>query len=419
MVVRPKGKPQSEAFLADNSELGSDGASALPTRLGRYEKAHRRALLMSDYAISQGDIKLSSKLNKCGHWLVFRHYYTVDKLRLASADFCKKHLHCPLCAIRRAAKMLKAYLDKLNHVLAEHPGLKAYFVTVTVKDGECLRERFNHLRVAMKAMTQARRNYLMAPNKRPHVEFAKAVGGVHSIEAKRGKNSRLWHPHAHMIWLCYEEPDQDKLSEQWQNWTQDSFIVDVRPFADDNDLVSGFCEVFKYAIKFSELPLEENWEAANVLAGQRLVDNFGVLRGVEVPEDLNDELINDLPYVELIYQFMGGKVGYSLARQKHVDVSLISRSRQNTYPTLLKRKVNSVTETHQSRVYLAPSGQWTWVIVDPHGEEVVRGAGYETEHEAQLVMEEHFQYYVGPPRDSAGSREPVSGGTGNEEGSTC
>lgn len=314
MVERPKKNPQFEVILADGSELGVDGVAALPTRLDRYGRAHQRALHMADYALKQGDDKLSNKLHKCGDWLVFRHYYTVDKLRLHSADFCKKHLVCPLCAIRRGAKYLKAYMDKLAVVMDENPGLKAYMVTVTVKDGEDLSERFSHLRKAMKAMMQARRDYLKSPQNRRHVEFAKALGGVHSIEAKRGAGSGLWHPHAHMVWLCHEVPDAVKLSSEWQGWTGDSYIVDVRPFHHQDDVVSGFLEVFKYALKFSELPLEDNWLAFKYLSGKRLVDSFGVLRGVEVSDDLSEEpVLEDLPYLQLFYKWFARR-GYSLAR---------------------------------------------------------------------------------------------------------
>jgi hypothetical protein len=313
MVESTKKKPQSEGILADGSELGTDGAAALPTRLDRYGRAHQRALHMSNYARDRGESKLAEKLHKCGHWLVFRHYYTVDKLRLHAADFCRKHLLCPLCAIRRGAKCLKAYMDKLAVVLGENPGLKAYMVTVTVADGEDLGERFKHLRDAMKRMTQARRDRLKAPRKNRHVEFVKAVGGVHSIEVKRGKNSGLWHPHAHMIWLCHEQPDQVKLSQEWKHWTGDSFIVDVRPFHDQQDVVTGFVEVFKYALKFSELPLADNWHAFEVIGGKRLVDAFGVLRGVEVPEELTDEPLDDLPFIELFYQWLD-RAGYSLMK---------------------------------------------------------------------------------------------------------
>lgn len=309
----PKANPQSEEILADISELGTDGVSALPSRLKRYDVAHQRALLMADYARHKDQKELAGKLRHCGHWLVFRHYYTVDKVRLHSADFCKKHLLCPLCAIRRGAKYLKAYMDKLDMVLKVNPGLKAYMVTLTVKDGEDLSERFRHLRNAMKAMSQSRRDYLKSPANRPYVEFAKALGGVHSIEAKRGSNSGLWHPHAHMVWLCQEEPNQDKLAQEWHDLTGDSFIVDVRPFHNQDDLTSGFLEVFKYALKFSELPLEDNWDAFEILSNKRLVDAFGLLRGVVVPDDLADDPLDDLPYIELFYQWMN-RAGYSLCR---------------------------------------------------------------------------------------------------------
>lgn len=353
MVDRPKTNPMSEEILADDSEHGADGVAALPDRLVRYSRAHQRALHMSNYAMERGERKLAAKLDKCGDWLVFRHYYTVDKLRLHAADFCKKHLLCPLCAIRRGAKYLKAYLEKYEVVRLEHPAVKSYMVSVTTKNGESLGERFNHLRNGMKAMSQARRDHLKAPSKNRHVEAAKAIGGVHSIEFKRGANSGLWHPHAHMIWLCHEAPDPVKLSEEWKHWTGDSFIVDVRPIDEgkNGDLVSGFVEVFKYALKFSELPLDDNWEAFQTLSGKRLVDSFGVLRGVDVPDDLADAPLDDLPFIELFYKYAGGAVGYNLMASKpqgKLSISPIIESRPEpvapkSAPTTYQR-VNGTVE---------------------------------------------------------------------------
>lgn len=314
-----KENPLRDDFLAGESQQGADDALALPSRLERYSIAHRRALHMADYAIGQDSPKVSHKLKNCGHYLLFRDYFTLGKVRLHSGYFCGQATLCPLCAIRRGAKLMKAYLDRLKVVQGEQPDLKPYLVTVTVKDGPDLPERFRNLRKAMKAMTQARRDHLSNPKKNRHVEFAKAIGGVHSIESKRGKNSGLWHPHAHMIWLCRDAPDARKLSEEWQHWTGDSFIVDVRPFHNDQDVVSGFLEVFKYALKFSELPLADNWEAYESLKGKRLVDSFGCLRGVEVPEDLNDECFDDLPYVEMLYRYTSA--GYAIEKVNRVDES--------------------------------------------------------------------------------------------------
>mgnify|MGYP003587970034 CR=1 FL=1 len=310
--MEQKENPLRDGFLAEESLQGADDASAMPSRLDRYFIAHRRALHMADYAISQGENKIAQKLRDCGNWLLFRDYYTEGIIRLIAAHFCHYPLLCPLCAIRRGAKLMKAYLDRMAIIQVEQPGIQAYLVTVTVKNGPDLSERFRNLRNAMKLMTNARRHYLSNPKKNRHVEFAKAVGGVHSVETKRGQNSGWWHPHAHMIWLCHEAPDARKLSEEWQHWTGDSFIVDVRPFRNQDDLISGFLEVFKYAVKVSDMPVEDNWHAYETLKGKRLVDAFGCMRGVDVPEDLGDVALEDLPYIEMLYRYT--RSGYTLAK---------------------------------------------------------------------------------------------------------
>ena len=188
-----------------------------------------------------------------------------------------------------------------GHCKAENPELQLYFVTLTVKDGESLQERFNHLVKAERRYKQLRRD---ASKGRKFVEYAKAQGGVCSVEFKRGQNSGLWHPHMHMIWLCSEAPDAHQLSREWEALTGDSFIVDVRPMYGEID---GFLETFKYALKFSDLELSDNLHAYKTLKGKRLINSFGALRGVEVPEELtDDDLDDDLPYMLMLYTYRKG-----------------------------------------------------------------------------------------------------------------
>lgn len=309
--------PLDSDALTGESHKGGDDAAALPVRLARFSKAHHRALDMADYAREHGHVKESRALNKCGDYLLFRDYYRVDKVRLHAADFCQRHLLCPLCAIRRGAKLVEAYKARLEVIQQEAPGLKAYLVTITIKNGEDLAERYRHLTGCMKRMKQARRDHLKAPQKNKHVEAAKAVGAVGSYEFKRGKGSGLWHPHVHMVWLCHEAPDAGKLSAEWLALTGDSYIVDVRPFHDQEDILGGFLEVFKYAVKFSDLPLADNWHGYETLRHRNLIFSLGAFRGVEVPEDLSDIQLDDEPFVELLYRF-ARSAGYSLDKN-HVQ----------------------------------------------------------------------------------------------------
>ena len=314
-MENPKENPLIVEGLAAETIQGADDAAVLPGRLDRYSKAHHRALAMSDYARKMAGVavsaverreyaKIADKLTTCGNYLLFRDYYTVGKVRLHAATFCKKHLLCPFCAIRRGAKMVKAYMQKLAVIRAANPDLKAYLVTLTVKDGSDLRERFQHLSRSVQRLHKTR------AGQRQKSEACKADAAVWSYEFKRGKNSGEWHPHMHAVWLCKEAPDAAQLSVEWKRITGDSFIVDVTPFHDQEDVISGFLEVFKYAVKFSDLPLEDNWHGFEKLAGKRLIASFGLFRGVEISDDLADEQLDDLPYVEMLYKFIFG-AGYS------------------------------------------------------------------------------------------------------------
>ncbi len=309
--MEPVHFPCSDQLLQGESETGA-GFGTLNHRLDRYAAGHHRSLQMSHYLKSQNEVNLSSVLARCGSYLVFHHYFTVDELRLISADFCRKSLLCPFCAMRRGSKYLKAYLERVRLIQSGKSDLSCYLVTLTVKNGSHLMERFSQLTQSLKKMIHARHDYLGNPQKRRHVEFSKAIGGVYSIEIKRGSGSDLWHPHCHMVWLCHEKPDAQKLSEEWMGWTKDSYIIDVTPFYDQQDSVKGFLEVFKYALKFTDLDLADNFEAFQKLSGRRLVNSFGCLRGIDVPDGLGDETLDDLPYLRIFYEWMQAARGYSV-----------------------------------------------------------------------------------------------------------
>jgi plasmid rolling circle replication initiator protein Rep len=286
----------------------ASGIEALPRRVSRYGEAKKRALEVAKYIEGQGDVHLSGRVSGCGEYLVFRHYFTVDQVRLHAAQFCKKHLLCPLCAIRRGAKALQAYMPRYEVVRAAEPLLRPFLVTLTVKDGADLDERFSHLMRAQHELWKRKQR-----GRGSVLDGVRAA--VWSYEVKRGKGSGLWHPHLHMVAMAEHQPDQSQLAAEWQAITGDSFIVDVRAI-DQEDPASGFLEVFKYALKFSDMEPCDTFHAFEVLRGRRLVASAGLFRGIEIPEQLTDEPLDGLPYVELFYRYLRG-VGYGLAPRKN------------------------------------------------------------------------------------------------------
>lgn len=321
----------SEHDLFDNSNVQTipfQGLLPVPlehqNRLDRYAVAHQRSVGMSNWIRQNHPDKesllLSSALRDCGDHLIFRDYFTVGQIRLHSMCSCKKHILCPLCAIRRGAKCIDAYVKKAEVLLQENAGLRFSLITLTVKNGADLRERFKHLQSSLRKMTRHRNQAFNKTNRHNPIELNKALGAVWSYEIKIGSGSGLYHPHVHMIWAHHDDLSESALSADWLSATGDSHIVNITPFYNQNDLVSGFLEVFKYAVKFSEMPYAENFHAYQVLQGRRLVDSFGIFRGVKVPESLTDEPIESLPYVELFYRYMNGV--YYL-KHKHFEIGQI------------------------------------------------------------------------------------------------
>ena len=301
MQIPDPGKERSPDLLEQDE---ASGIEALPRRVDRYGVAKKRALDVAEYIGQQEGCKtLSKRVAGCGEYLAFRHYYTVDQVKLHAAFFCKKHLLCPLCAIRRGAKAMQAYLPRYEAVSLAKPRLRPFLVTLTVKDGPDLAERFKHLHDAQRELWKRKQ-------RGRGCSLDQVQAAVWSYEVKRGSGSGLWHPHLHMVAMAEEAPDQVALSREWLHITGDSFVVDVRPI-DQADPASGFLEVFKYALKFSEMRTPDLFQAHQVLTGRRLVGSAGLFRGIEIPDQLTDEPLDDLPYAELFYRYLPGR-GYTL-----------------------------------------------------------------------------------------------------------
>jgi hypothetical protein len=200
------------------------------------------------------------------------------------------------------------YLARVEHLRSQDEKLHPYLVTLTIKNGDDLGERFPHLVQSLRAYHKYRHL------NRGH-EVCKASSSVWSYElTNEGKG---WHPHVHAIWLCHERPDPFKLAREWKDITGDSFIVDVTRM-DDSDPVAAFCEVFKYALKFSDLADPDRLQAYRTLKGKRLQDSFGDLRGLNIEPEDSDELLEDLPYIERLFQFIPG-VGYKLTSESRFN----------------------------------------------------------------------------------------------------
>lgn len=298
-----KGKAlDPEAVAAEG--LGLSEVAPLARRLQRYGTAKGRSYAMAGHVLRDGSPALAKRLYQCGSYLMFRQWLAHGKTTLHEARFCQVPLLCPLCAIRRSAKLLRRYVERAEFVARTHD---LWLVTLTVKNGDDLAERFGHLRRSIKDLRERARKGYSA--------FAPSEGALWSTEFTKRPDSG-WHPHVHMVWAMTPGAtirwgEGSQLAEDWRSITGDSFIVHAEQIKGDN-LVASFLEVLKYSLKFSELGLADNLAAYRTLKGKRLLSSCGIWYGLDLPEDarLTDDPL-DGPFIDLVFRWAGEK-GYVL-----------------------------------------------------------------------------------------------------------
>ena len=276
---------------------------------------------------------VADALDQCGAWLVFREYCTIGETRLTAANFCGRWKLCPMCALRRSSRMLRGYAPKVMSI-CEQRTLQPWMVTLTVKDGENLTERMDHLRGSWKRLWKRKKDwdaFVTGAKRRrqAHSSLEHVKGGASSIEVHRGENSGLWHPHLHAVMLVEKGHQIDRvgLSEEWRKVTGDSFIVHPEPFRSMHllqhcetfdqaqQLLAGdLVECFKYACKFQSMAPADVWDVVNQSHGARFFNAFGCLWGHKVAEeDMDAPLeLDDVPYIEAMARFTGD--GYTVER---------------------------------------------------------------------------------------------------------
>jgi len=310
MVIPDSKKPSDTDTLAGDVSKGFDSDYAFSARLNRYSNAKNRGLVnlscLDNTFKGREDAfeiykKASVRLADCGNFLHFRSYPDISKVRLHKASFCKQHLICPLCAIRRGAKTLDSYLKRYQIIMLDNPSWRLSMITLTVKNGKGLQERYKHLRKAIRVLLDRRRDYLKKG--RGRTEWRKVHGFVGTCEVtNKGKG---WHPHTHIMVLHSSSFDYRELQREWKDVTKDSHVLNVTAAMHPNEPARDFLEVFKYAVKFSDLSPEQNIEAWEVLRGKRLLFSGGAFRGVTIPDDLTDIDLDDLPYIDLFFTHNG------------------------------------------------------------------------------------------------------------------
>lgn len=252
---------------------------------------------------SAGFDKKAETILSCG----IRRYFGVctqcGAVHFNGVYACKQRF-CAICQKKRSLLWYMKMLPLFQYYMAK--GNKIVFVTFTIKDTEKLADGLDYLQSGFRTMISKTRNISEAFN-------YLFLGGVRSIEIKRGANSGLWHPHMHCLFIKRNnnpfKDDFNFLRSAWKsslnrvhgeinNWGS----VDFKAIKVLQDGCKAICECFKYATKFDwNTSNQDISELVKSLQGRHLIVPFGEVRKVLSESAIEHDLI--LPYTQLKKQF--------------------------------------------------------------------------------------------------------------------
>lgn len=209
------------------------------------------------------------RITECSNLVTFRRYLETGDIQLVSANFCKYDRICIACATKRAMRMIKKFSQWIKR-----EGLydkKRYYIVLTInhKKEDKLEYLMDRLKTYKERLARVYRNSKRLSQKKKSF-FSQFDGMVISIEiAHKGKNG--WHPHINIL-ACSDKnifiekgrysrwSTNTELLEEWKYITDGtSYIHNIRSIEVKKNHFSRswIGEVFKYAIKFSDLTVEQ------------------------------------------------------------------------------------------------------------------------------------------------------------------
>jgi hypothetical protein len=180
-------------------------------------------------------------------------------------------------------------------------------LNLTIRDGSDITER-------LKVLERAWRCFQHDDLESRKMFKKRFLGGVRSLEVKRGKNSGMWHPHYHCLLIIPKgdfQKDYDWVKASWKKVTDDQGSVFFSPKRQGQSVIKAICEVLKYIVK-PEKSVYEDAEFEKlywVLKGRRQTNTWGLLRGLAKLVETDSETITE----KKLEQFICSKCGCTVA----------------------------------------------------------------------------------------------------------
>lgn len=288
-MVREKGskkkKPKDFGHELPNPLRTSGFIDRLDGISYRYDYTYRLVKYLQEH--SDVDPDVLRRITECYNWArggVFEDLALGTKIFKSNA--CKQHRLCANCASIRAKKSAMDLAEAIYALSLYFPNIRPVFVTITIKNGPDIAERFRHIMNGFKRLQKKRTN---AREGKGSCLRQYSLGGLFSCEIKH-TDKGLWHPHLHGVellptWVNLREYDTE-LETDWLGITKDSFVTRVKAIrmTTPEELIKSCMEICKYSMKQASMTPALQYEAYKATSNKKLVRRFGVLRGFTMSE---------------------------------------------------------------------------------------------------------------------------------------
>lgn len=257
--------------------------------------------------------KYANSIAYCGTRKNFKVCVDCNTTHFDGFESCKNRF-CPVCQKAKSLILFSKLYPAIMKLFRK--GFYVKMLTFTIKDTENLKDGIKLIKSAFRIFSHENKKYR-------NVFENLYIGGIKSLEIKRGANSKQWHPHFHAL-VVMEKPVEDfnAINIMWNKTLvnlinkshkiiyEDRFYFDAFSLTNDNKLVLhdklGFVhfdtlnlmgldsrihciyECIKYITKYSEELETDLPELVDSLKGIRAVESWGVLRDIEKEaEDLD------------------------------------------------------------------------------------------------------------------------------------
>lgn len=272
------------------------------------------------------DSNKKQRIKECCNEVSFGRHLQTGDVQLISANFCKYDKICIACATKRAMRMIKKFSQWIQkHNLYDK---KRYSIVLTIRHNknDTLQESMQRLMLYKSRLARAYRN-----SKRP-IQVSKSFfsqfdGMAMSIEITHTRVG-WWHPHINIL-ACSDteigidtdryDRNQNKRDKQGRpistltnevlkaerksHTSGTSYIHNIRKIVVDRNQFSrsGIWEVFKYAIKFSDLSVEQLAQVMTVQANNqyRFFATYWIFRGRKI--ECTDRVKDDWSQATFLY----------------------------------------------------------------------------------------------------------------------